>query len=136
MRISANRAFSSGEVGRHSDGPFVVTGILKTQVEKEWLFALSFSPNVLRFPILAQSHKLAVPKVAVRRPFDELELPDDCGLSHRHSTIFAAARPAPQRPAFFSGKFAKGHSLISSGLIFLNNSALDAGVKPLRVRAA
>src|ERR1700676_3074722 len=74
MRISANRAFSSGEFGRHSDGPFVVTGILKTQVEKEWPFALSFSPNVLRFLILAQSHKLAVPKVAVRGPFDELEL--------------------------------------------------------------
>jgi hypothetical protein len=80
MRISANRAFSSGEFGRHSDGPFIVTGILKTQVEKEWPFALSFSPNVLRFPILAQSHKLAVPKVAVRRPFDELELPDELRL--------------------------------------------------------
>jgi hypothetical protein len=80
MRISANRAFSSGEFGRHSDGAFVVTGILKTQVEKEWPFALSFSPNVLRFPALAQSHKLAVPEVAVRRPFDELELPDELRL--------------------------------------------------------
>lgn len=76
--------------------------------------------------ILAQSHKHAVPKLAARHPFDELEL-SNCGLSHRHSTIFAAVRPAPQRPAVFSGKFAKGHSLISSGFIFLNNSALDVG---------
>ena len=42
-----------------------------------------------------------------------------CGLSHRHSTIFAAVRPSPQRPALFSGRFAKGHSLISSGFNLL-----------------
>jgi hypothetical protein len=42
----------------------------------------------------------------------------------------AAVKPTPQRPAFFSGKFAKEHSFISSGLNFWNNSALDGGVKP------
>src|SRR5579871_4039740 len=62
--------------------------------------------------------------------------PTSFGVSHRHSTIFPAVRPSPQRPAFFSGRFSNGHSLISNGLIFLNTSALDAGVKPLRVRAA
>jgi len=62
--------------------------------------------------------------------------PTSTGFSHRHSAIFAAVNPAPQRPAFFSGKFANGHSLTCSGLIFLNNSTRDAGVNPLRVRAA
>jgi hypothetical protein len=61
--------------------------------------------------------------------------PTSTGFSHRHSTILAAVSPAPQRPAFFSGRLAKGHSLISSGLILLNSSARDAGVNPLRVRA-
>ena len=32
-----------------------------------------------------------------------------CGFNHRHSAIFAAVRPAPHLPAFFSGRFAKGH---------------------------
>ncbi len=35
--------------------------------------------------------------------------------THRHSSIFAAVRPAPQRPDGFCGRFAKGHSLISNG---------------------
>jgi hypothetical protein len=62
--------------------------------------------------------------------------PTRTGFSHLHSAIFAAGKPAPYRPAFFSGRFANGHSLISSGFSFLNSSALDPGVKPLRVRAA
>ena len=37
--------------------------------------------------------------------------------------------------AFFSGRFENGHSLISSGLIFLNSSIREAGVNPFRVRA-
>jgi hypothetical protein len=59
----------------------------------------------------------------------------NCDFSEIHSAIVAAVRPAPHRPAFFSGRLAKGHSLISSGFIFLNSSARNAGVKPLRVRA-
>jgi len=66
----------------------------------------------------------------------KLELPTSTGLSQWHSAIFAAVRPAPQRPAFCSGRFAKGHSLISSGLSFLNSSTRDTGVNPFRVRAA
>ena len=58
------------------------------------------------------------------------------GFNHRHSAIFAAVRPAPHRPAFFSGRFAKGHPKISSGFSFLKSSARDAGVNPFRVRAA
>jgi hypothetical protein len=108
MRISANRAFSSGEFGRHSDGPFVVTGSLKTQVEKEWLFALSFSPNVLRFPILAQSHKLAVPKVAVRRPFDELELPDELRLEPPTFHHFRGGQTCSPTPSLFLGQVREG----------------------------
>ena len=54
--------------------------------------------------------------------------PTRTGRSHRHSLIFAAVNPAPQRPAFFSGRLAKGHSLTSRGLIFLNNSTRVAGV--------
>ncbi len=62
--------------------------------------------------------------------------PTSTGFSHRHSAIFVAANPAPHRLAFFSGKFANGHSFISSGFILLNNSTRVAGMKPLRVRAA
>jgi len=62
--------------------------------------------------------------------------PTSSGFSHRHSDIFAAVRPAPQRPAFFSGRFANGQTPISSGLIFLNSSIRNAGVNPFRVRAA
>jgi hypothetical protein len=39
--------------------------------------------------------------------------------------------PVPQHPALFSGRFADGHSAISSGLIFLNSSAREAGVNML-----
>jgi hypothetical protein len=101
-----------------------------------------------RGPLLAEARKRGF-RVSSRSPTNLLcrrwssevhstnsNCPTTCGLSHRHSTIFAAVRPAPQRPAFFSGKFAKGHSFISSGLSFLNSSALDAGVKPFLVRAA
>ena len=42
-------------------------------------------------------------------------------IRHQQSSIFAAVRPAPQRPAFFSGRFVNGHSSISTGLSFLNN---------------
>ena len=54
-------------------------GVLCWLRPKERLSCL-FSNDVLRFLILTQSHKLAVPKVAIRRPFDELELPNDLRL--------------------------------------------------------
>jgi hypothetical protein len=63
---------------------------------------LRFPSHVLRFLVMSQG----------------------TGFSHRHSSIFAAVRPAPQRPAVFSGRFANGHSLISNGLNFLEQ--LDA----------
>lgn len=62
--------------------------------------------------------------------------PTSIGFNHLHSAIFAAVRPAPHLPAFFSGRFANGHSFTSRGFIFLNSSARDAGVNPLRVLAA
>jgi hypothetical protein len=40
------------------------------------------------------------------------------GFSHRHSSIFAAVSPAPQRPAFFSGRLANGQSAISGLQLF------------------
>ena len=107
MRISAN-PFSSGEFGRHSDDPFVVTGILKTQVEKEWPFSLSFSPNVLRFPILAQSHKLAVPKVSVGRRFDELKLPDELRLEPPTFHHLRGGQTRAPMPCLFLGQIRKG----------------------------
>src|SRR5215469_13452507 len=63
-------------------------------------------------------------------PLHQLELHDSRGSSHRHSSIFAAVSPTPQRPAF-SGRFANGHLLVSSGLNFLISSARSFGVKPL-----
>jgi hypothetical protein len=51
-------------------------------------------------------------------------------LSHRHSSIFAPVRPAPHRPAFFSGRFANRHSLMCCGLNFFRTSALSLGVNP------
>ena len=42
--------------------------------------------------------------------------PTSTGLSQRHSGIFAAVSPAPQRPVFFSGGFANGHSPVSAGI--------------------
>ncbi len=56
--------------------------------------------------------------------------------SQRHSFIFAAVNPCPQRPPCFSGKLPKGQSAISSGFSFLNNCSRIAGVNPLRVRDA
>jgi hypothetical protein len=44
-----------------------------------YLFPLFFS-HVLRVLVHAHSHKLAVPKMAVRGPFDELELPHELRL--------------------------------------------------------
>ena len=95
-----------------------------------------FPAHVLRFLIVPKRYKLAVPQVRVLVHSTNSNCPTSTGFSHRHSAIFGAVSPAPQRPAFFSGRFANGHSLISSGLSFLNSSARDAGVKPLRVRAA
>jgi hypothetical protein len=77
-----------------------------------------------------------VPQVILSRPLHEFDLCNKRRLDHRQSAIFAAVRPAPQRPLFFSGRFANGQALISSGFSFLNNAARAAGVKPLRVRAA
>ena len=44
--------------------------------------------------------------------------------------------PAPSARSSASGRFANGHSLISSPRNFLNSCTRLAGVKPLRVRAA
>jgi hypothetical protein len=62
--------------------------------------------------------------------------PTSTGFSHRHSFIFAAVSPWPQRPLLFSGRLAKGHSDICSPRKCLNSSTLEAGVKPFLVRAA
>jgi hypothetical protein len=52
------------------------------------------------------------------------------GFIQRHSPIFSDVSLAPQRPPFASGRLANGHSFVSRGLIFLNNSDRDAGVNP------
>src|SRR5215831_13295759 len=95
-----------------------------------------FPPHIRRLLVLGQRHEARMPQVIVLSPLHELELPHEPGLEPSALCHFADVRPAPQRPAFFSGKFANGHSLISSGLIFLNSSAREAGVNPLRVLAA
>src|SRR5919109_5241314 len=61
--------------------------------------------------------------------------PTSTGFSHWHSAIFAFVSPCPHRPVLASGRFANGHSLISSPLNFLNSCARVTGVKPLRVLA-
>jgi hypothetical protein len=98
-------------------------------------YGLSFPLYVLGLLVIPERDEAAVPQVCVLGPFDKLKLPDECGFSHRHSAILAAVRPAPHFPAFFSGRFAKGHPEISSSLSFLKSSARDAGVNPFRVRA-
>ena len=54
--------------------------------------------------------------------------PTSTGLNHRHSAIFAAVSPAPQRPAFFSGSFTNGHFFVSRGLNFFSSSARSYGI--------
>jgi hypothetical protein len=54
--------------------------------------------------------------------------------SHRQSFIFAVVSPLPQRPARASGRFAKGHSEVSSPRNHWCNCSRTAGVNPLRVR--
>jgi hypothetical protein len=95
-----------------------------------------FFPHVLRFLILAQSHKLAVPKMAVRRPFDELELPHKLRLEPPTFHHLCGGQTRAPTPGLFLGKIREGAFLDFQRLDLLNNSALDAGVKPLRVRAA
>jgi len=75
--------------------------------------------------------------MAVHRPLQKLE------LAHQHGpepvTLFHLCRResfAPPRPAFFSGRLENGHSPVSSPFNRFCNCSLDAGVKPLRVRAA
>jgi len=58
------------------------------------------------------------------------------GWSQRHSFIFSAVRPCPQRPPHGSGRLEKGHSWISSGWNRRYSSVREAGVNPLRVLAA
>src|SRR5204863_6909060 len=61
--------------------------------------------------------------------------PTSTGFSHWHSAIFAFVSPWPHRPLLASGRFANGHSSISSPLNFLNSCARVTGVNPLRVLA-
>jgi hypothetical protein len=60
-------------------------------------------------------------------PFNELELPDKRRLDPSTLLHLRGGQPCP---AFFSGRLANGHSLICSGLNFLNNSRREAGVNP------
>ena len=59
--------------------------------------------------------------------------PTSTGFSHRQSFIFAAVNLAPHRPLFASGRFANGHSLVSSFRNFFINWPRTTGVNPLRV---
>src|SRR5215813_13002893 len=68
-----------------------------------------------------------------RKPFRRLEISEYRSQISRRPEEGAGA---PHLPAFFSGKFAKGHPEISSGLSFLKSSTRDAGVNPFRVLAA
>ena len=58
------------------------------------------------------------------------------GFSHRQFFIFAAVSPSPQRPLRASGRFANGHSTISSPRNRRMRDSRTPGVKPLRVRPA
>ena len=62
--------------------------------------------------------------------------PTSNGRTQRHSVIFSAVSPWPQRPPRGSGRLEKGHSGISSGRHRQYSSAREAGVNPLRVLAA
>src|ERR1700751_688409 len=89
-------------------------------------YGLSFPLYVLGLLVVPERDEAAVPQVSVLSPFDKFKLSDELRFQP----------PALHLPACFSGRFAKGHSEISSGLSFLKSSARDAGVNPFRVRAA
>ena len=106
-----------------------------TSAKSTWPISSQFSANLFRLFILAQPNKSRMPPVIVTSPLHELELPDELGLQPPAFRHLGRREPGTPRPAF-SGGFANGHSLISSGVILLNNSARDEGVNPFRVRAA
>jgi hypothetical protein len=67
-----------------------------------------FSIDVLRFLILTQSHKLAVPKVVIRRPFDELELPHDLRLEPSTFHHLCGRQTCTPAPSLFLGQVCEG----------------------------
>src|SRR5579863_1569372 len=60
--------------------------------------------------------------------------PTRTDFSYRHTSIFDAVMPAPQRPAFFLWRVREEVFPISRGLIFLNSSAREPGMNPFRMR--
>ena len=66
----------------------------------------------------------------VAGPLDEFDLANQQSFTHRHSAIFAAVSPAPQRPILLR-QIRERAFLISIGLIFLNSSARDDLFLPL-----
>jgi hypothetical protein len=71
-------------------------------------FLCLFSSDILRFLILAQTHKLAVPKVAVRRPFDELELPHELRLEPPTVHHLRGGKTRAPAPGLFLGQIREG----------------------------
>jgi hypothetical protein len=69
-----------------------------------------FPSHVLRILIVAQSHKLAVSKMAVRRPFDKLELPHELRLYPPTFHHLRGGQTRPPTPSLFLGQIRKGTS--------------------------
>jgi hypothetical protein len=93
---------------------------------------LSLPRHILRLLICAQADKTALAQMPVCCPFRVLKLSDELRYQPYQSFIFAAVRPAPYLPSFACGRFANGHSLTSSGFIFLSKFARDTRGRPLR----
>jgi hypothetical protein len=75
--------------------------------------------------VVPEADEFDVPHMARSRPFEKFELADGLGLQ-THSFIFAAVSPCPHRLAVASGKFANGHSLITSPFRFAFSSTREA----------
>src|ERR1700691_5885082 len=86
-------------------GPPIGDGLKTNRVLVDYSL---FSPHVLRFLILAQSHKLAVPKVAVRRPFDELELSHQLRLEPPTFQHLRGGQTRAPAPGLFLGQIPEG----------------------------
>src|SRR5580700_6116076 len=67
-----------------------------------------FSRHLVHFPILAHTHKLAVPKVVVRRPFDELELPHELRLEPPTVHHLRGGKTRAPAPGLFLGQIREG----------------------------
>jgi hypothetical protein len=76
-----------------------------------------------------------MPQAVIRSQLHKLNLAHEHRFHPRYSFILSAVSPWPHRPLLASGRFANGHSSIFSPRNRRQSCSLEAGVKPLRLRA-